>query len=300
MIGRRSTGTAEGRQGFGRGRFRTGAGSIVVYALLTALAAFMALPLVFLVNQAFKPAEELFLFPPRFFVRHPTLKNFHDLLASTNTMLVPFTRYLFNSLLVTASSVVLTVVSASLAAYAIAKHRAPGSGLLFTLVVSALMFAPHVTQIPRYMIVNSLQLVDTYWALILPALASPYALFLMKQFIEPLPDALLEAAKVDGASEWRIFWQLVMPMARPAWATLTILTFITAWNDFFTPLIFTHSEVMKTLPLALITVYGGPGQVARFGASQAATFLMTMPTIAMFIAMQRRVIQTMAYSGIKS
>lgn len=282
---------------YGRG-IDFGRAGIILF--VTLLAAFMSLPLVFMVNQAFKPVEELFLFPPRFFVRHPTLRNFQELLISTNTMLVPFTRYLFNSVLVTTASVALTVLSASLAAYAIAKHRAPGSALLFTLVLSALMFAPHVTQIPRYMIVNSLGLIDTYWALILPALAAPYGLFLMKQFIEQVPDALLEAARADGASEWRIFWSVIMPTARPAWATLTILTFIATWNDFFTPLIFTQSEVMKTLPLALITVYGGPGQVARYGASQAATFLMTVPTIAIFILMQRRVIQTMIYSGIKS
>lgn len=283
-----------------RARWRVGGSQVATYVGLTLLAAFMALPLVFMVNQAFKPAEELFLFPPRFFVRHPTTRNFHDLLVATNTMLVPFTRYVFNSIVVAGASVAFTVLSASLAAYAIAKHRAPGSGALFTLVVSALMFAPQVTQIPRYMIVNGLGLVDTYWALILPALAVPYGLFFMKQFIEPLPDALLEAARMDGATEWQMFWRVVMPMARPAWATLTAVTFIGTWNDFFTPLIFTQSEVMKTLPLALVTIYGGPGQVARAGAAQAATFLMTVPTVVVFVLLQRKVIETMAYSGIKS
>jgi ABC-type glycerol-3-phosphate transport system permease component len=214
---------------------------------------------------------------------------------------VPFTRYLFNSLFVTIATVTFGVVLSSMAAYPLAKYpRMPGAKLFFSIIVSALMFAPEVTQIPRYLIVDRLGMIDTYWGLIVPSLAGSYGLFLMKQFMEQLPIELIEAAKVDGASEWRIFWQIVMPLVRPAWITLIIFSFISTWNDFFTPLIFTRSEQMKTLPLIMSSIGGGPGVVARSGAVAAASMVVVLPTLIIFVLLQRYVMQTMAYSGIKS
>jgi ABC-type glycerol-3-phosphate transport system permease component len=261
----------------------------------------MVLPIVYMVSTALKPLEEMFVYPPRFFVRHPTLRNFADLLLALNALSVPFVRYLFNSLFVTVATVSASVVLSSLAAYPLAKYPyMPGAKLFFSIVVSALMFSPQVTQIPRYLIVDRLSLIDTYGGLIVPNLAGAYGLFLMKQFMEQLPIELIEAAKIDGASEWMIFWNIVMPLVRPAWITLIIFTFIGTWNDFFTPLIFTRSEQMKTLPLLMSSIGGGPGVVARSGAVAAASLVVTVPTLLVFVFLQGYVMETMAYSGIKS
>lgn len=265
---------------------------------LGVLALFMALPLVYMASTAFKPLDELFLWPPTFIVRRPVLDNFEGLIVATSALQVPFTRYIFNSGLVAFLSVAGIIILASLAAYPLAKHRdLPGRNVIFAVVVAALMFATEVTQIPRYVVIDALGLVDTYGALVLPQLASAYALFLMKQFMEQIPDELLEAARIDGAGDWRTFWRIVMPLVRPAWATLTIITFIATWNDFFSPLVFTRSEAMRTLPLAMATI--ASEGVARQGAAAAATLVTTLPPILVFILFRRRVVDTMAYSGIK-
>ncbi len=282
---------------FKRDRHQAG---IATYIGLTLLGGFMLLPLVYMVSTAFKPLEEMFLYPPRFFVRTPTLQNFSDLLVAINGLSVPFSRYFFNSLFVTICVTAGSVIVSSMAAYPLAKYpRMPGAKLFFNIVIATLMFAPEVTQIPRYLIVNQMHLIDTYAGLILPMLAGSYGLFLMKQFMEQLPVEVIEAAKVDGASEWAIFWQIVMPLVRPAWITLVLLSFIGTWNDYFTPLIFTRSEQMKTLPLVLSTLGGGPGVVARTGAVAAASLLVTLPTLILFLFLQKYVMETMAHSGIK-
>jgi ABC-type glycerol-3-phosphate transport system permease component len=271
------------------------------YAFITLLAMFTLLPIVYMVSTAFKPLEEMFLYPPRFFVRNPTMRNFAELLLAMDALSVPFVRYLFNSLFVTVVTVTAGLILSSMAAYPLAKYpNMPGGKLFFSIVISTLMFAPEVTQIPRYLIVDRLGLIDTYAGLILPVLAGSYGLFLMKQFMEQLPIELIEAAKIDGASEWQVFWGVVMPLVRPAWITLIIFSFIGTWNDFFTPLIFTRSEQMKTLPLIMSSIGGGPGQVARWGAVAAASLLVTLPTFIIFVLLQRYVMETMAYSGIKS
>jgi ABC-type glycerol-3-phosphate transport system permease component len=271
------------------------------YLIITLLALFTLLPIVYMVSTALKPLEEMFLYPPRFFVRHPTLRNFAELLLAIDALSVPFVRYVFNSLFVAAATVGASLVLSSMAAYPLAKYpRMPGGRLFFAVVISTLMFAPEVTQIPRYLIVDRLNLIDTYAGLIIPSLAGSYGLFLMKQFMEQLPVEMIEAAKMDGASEWAVFWKVVMPLVRPAWITLIIFSFIGTWNDFFTPLIFTRSEQMKTLPLAMSSIGGGPGVVARWGAVAAASLVVTVPTFVIFVLLQRYVMETMSYSGIKS
>jgi ABC-type glycerol-3-phosphate transport system permease component len=291
--------TTKGKNTFKR--LLTREASPAEYLMLTIMALLTLLPIVYMVSTAFKPIEEMFLYPPRFLVRHPTIRNFVELLLAIDSFSVPFTRYLFNSLFVAGVTVSGSLVLSSLAAYPLAKYpRMPGAKLFFAVIVSALMFAPEVTQIPRYLVVDRLGMIDTYAGLIVPSLAGTYGLFLMKQFMEQLPTELIEAAKVDGASEWRIFWQIVMPLVRPAWITLIIFSFIGTWNDFFTPLIFTRSEQMKTLPLMMSSIGGGPGIVARYGAVAAASLVITLPTLIIFVVLQRYVMQTMAYSGIKS
>ena len=272
---------------------------IGIYVLLTLMAAVMIMPMYLMVINAFKPLEELFLFPPRYYVMNPTLNNFTDLLIATGAAWVPFSRYLFNSLFITITVVSLHVLVACMCAYPLAKSRAPGVKLMFNLVVASLMFSPTVTNIPRYLIINRLRLIDTYWALILPAVAGSFGTFLMKQFLEQVPNELMEAARIDGASEWTMFWRLIMPMSRPAWATLIIFSWISSWNDEWGPLVFTRTEAMKTLPLAIHTMFSGSNAIARAGASAAAGLLQTAPTIILFLIMQKRVISTMAHAGIK-
>lgn len=271
------------------------------YLVLIPLALFSILPIVYVVSTAFKPLEELLLFPPPFFVRRPTMDNFQDLLLATNALAVPFSRYLFNSVFVTLTTVLLQVLICSMCAYPLSKARGlPGAGIIFAMIVAALMFAPQVTRIPQYLVVQRLGMIDTYWALIVPALAYSYGLFLMKQFMDNSVDmALIEAARIDGANEWTIFWRVVMPNVAPAWNTLLIFGFIQHWNDSFSPLVFTRSEAMKTVSVAMISLTNGPATVARLGAQSAAAFLMAAPTIIVFMLRQAKVIQTMASSGIK-
>lgn len=278
---------------------RVDTGGILLYLFLSVFGLLMLSPLVYMVSSALKPTSELFLFPPRFFVVNPTLKNFKDLLLATGTSIVPFNRYIFNSIVVSASIVIGGIVISALAAYPLSKHDMPFKKATFGLIIFALMFAPQVTQIPQFLVVSKLGLMNTYVALVLPYLAAPVSLFLMKQFLDQIPDALVEATRIDGANEWTTFWRIIMPMLKPAWATLGLFSFIGAWNDPWSATIYTTTESMKTLPLALQTLNGGLGVVARAGTVAAASLLMILPTIIVFVITQRMVLETMAHSGIK-
>ncbi|MBQ9964084.1 MAG: carbohydrate ABC transporter permease [Clostridia bacterium] len=273
-------------------------GKFVGFLMLTAVAAFMALPLVYVVTTALKPLNELFYFPPRFFVESPTLKNFKDLFLALDGLDVPFTRSLFNSVFVTVTVVILVIVLTCMAAYGLVKHKVPFSNLIFSLILMGMMFSPYVIQIPNYLIVNGLGMVNSYWALIIPKIAVAYNLFLVRQFVQQIPDAFLEAARMDGASEMTIFFKIVMPSLKPVVATLAVFSFVNNWNDFFTPLIFIQNEALKPLPLAMQMISSG-NSIARAGAVGAATFITVLPTVLIYVLMQKHVVDSMAYSGIK-
>lgn len=270
-------------------------GDLSLFLMLGVFGTFMALPLVFVVSNAFKPLDELFLFPPRFFVSNPTLANFSDLFHLMAGSWVPFSRYVSNTVFITLVGTVGHVIFASAAAYPLAKMRFPGSQLLFTVVVLSLMFSPKVTAIPNYMIMSWLGWIDSYSAIIIPAFASSLGLYLMKQFMEQIPDALLEAAKIDGASEYRIFWQIVMPLVKPAWLTLTILLFQMLWGTDGGN--FIYSEQLKTMNYALSQII--QGGIARAGAGAAVGLLLLSVPITLFIVTQSKIIETMASSGMK-
>ncbi len=276
--------------------------SCLLVFFLTLLAVFMALPIVYLTVTAFKPIDELYLFPPTFFTRRPSLSNFKSLLNSLNVSDVPFLRYAFNSLFVTVLNVLGAVIVCSLGAFGMVKQRPFGSGFLFSVIIAALMFPAAVTQIPNYLIVKSFGMLESYASLIVPKIAVAFNFFLMKQFMEQIPDTYLEAARLDGAGELKIYWKIIMPMMKPAWATLIVFSFISNWNDYLSPLLYiTNSPELKTLPLAVQMIAGGTGAAAitTAGAVAAATFCMTVPVIAVYLIMQRNVLNTMAYSGIK-
>lgn len=273
---------------------------IMLFLLLGSLVCFTGLPMVAMVSRALMSTEELYIYPPRIISHNPTLQNFSDLLTSLNASVVPFTRYVFNSIFTTVVTVVLSIVVCSMGAYGLTKHKPAGADAIFAVVLAALMFSTHVTQIPNYLVVNELGLVNSYWSLIIPKIAVAYNFFLVKQFCEQLPDSILEAARIDGGSEFYIFWKIAMPLLRPAWSTLAVFSFVNNWNDYFSPLIFIRSDALKTLPLALQTLAGGAGVVARAGTVGAATLITTLPAIIVFAFFRGRVMETMTYSGIKS
>ena len=192
---------------------------VMLYIIMIGLVVFTSLPLIYVICTAFKPLNELFIYPPRFYVKNPTSENFSDLFNSLSLSAVPFTRYIFNSLLTTTLTVFLTVTVCSMGAYGLAKHKPKGSNVIFAFILGALMFSPHVTQIPRYLVVNQLGLINNYAALIIPNIAVAYNFFLMKQFVEQFPTDLIEASRIDGAGEYRIFSGIVMPALKPAWCT---------------------------------------------------------------------------------
>ena len=272
------------------------ASRVLLYIFIGALVCFTALPLIYVVVTAFKPIDELLKFPPQFFVRKPTGQNFIDLVAAAGSASVPFLRNVANSVLIAAGNVLLTIVIGSMGAYSVAKMHLPFKNQIMSVVVAAMMFPATVLTIPTYMIVDGLGLINTYWSLIIPKVAGAFNFFMMKQFCEQIPVPILEAARIDGATELRIFRSIVFPFLSPAVATLVVFSFTNIWNDSSGDLIYITKEAMRTLPVAISSIGAG---LARQGAMTAATFIMTMPTIIIYTLMQRRVIETMAHSGIK-
>lgn len=280
-----------------RNKARSLWGDIIVWSLLSLLAAFMALPLVYVIVSAFKPFNEIFIFPPRFFVRNPTLNNFKNLFVLSSTLWVPFTRYIFNSVFVTLSATLLNVIFASMAAFPLAKRDFPFKNLIFSIVVLSLMFVPQVTFFPQYIILSRLGWLDSYAALIFPTVGSALGLFLMKQFMEQIPVSLLEASRIDGAGEMRILFTIVMPNVKPAWLTLSLFLFQDIWNNVVNQR-FIFSEEYKLLPAAISSIATG-NSIARVGVGAAAIVFLMIPPIIIFMLLQSRVLETMAHAGIK-
>ncbi len=274
---------------------RSRGGDMGIYIMLILFGLFFVMPLVYAISSAFKPLDEIYLYPPRFFVKNPTFNNFQDLLVVMSSSYVPFTRYVFNTVLTTLVGTVGHLLIGSMAAYVLAKYSFPGGKGFFNLCQSALMFNVYVLQIPTYLIMSGLGWVDTYLALIVPAFALPMGLFLMKQFMEQIPDALIEAAKIDGAREGRIYLQIVMPNVKPAWLTVTIFSVQNLWNQ--KGQVYIYSEEYKMLPYALQQIMSGG--VARAGVGSAATMVVMMVPIIIFIMAQSNILETMASSGIK-
>ncbi len=274
---------------------RSIAGDIGIYLMLLIIGFAMIFPLLFLVGSSLKPLDELFRFPPPVWPQHPTTDNFSDLFVTMGQSWVPFSRYLINTVLITAVGTFGHLVIASMAAFVLAKFEFPGGKMFFGVVTTCLMFSGYVTGIPNYLIMSRLGMIDTYWALILPAFAAPIGLFLMKQFMEGLPTALIEAATIDGAGKFRIFWSIVMPNVKPAWLTMIIFSVQSLWNTSAATVI--YSEAKKTLVYALQQIQAGG--IARTGQVAAANVIIVAVPILIFIFSQSRILETMASSGIK-
>lgn len=274
---------------------RSIAGDIALYVFLLLVAFVMAFPIIYAVSSALKPLDELFKFPPKIFAQNPTLDNFSDLFVTMGKSWVTFSRYLFNTVWITFAGTAGHLIIASMGAFVLAKYEFPGGQTFFKLVTVAMMFTGYVTQIPNYMILNKLGWIDTYWAIIIPAFASPMGLFLMKQFMEGLPTSLIEAAKIDGASEAMVFTKIVMPNVKPAWMTLIIFSVQALWNNKASTYI--YSEERKTLVYALQQIQAGG--IARTGQGAAVLVVVMVVPIAIFIFSESQILETMASSGLK-
>ena len=275
---------------------RSAGGDAGITVILTILGVFMFLPMVYAISQAFKPLDELWMYPPRFFVRQPTLKNFSDLFTLMNDSWVPFSRYIFNTVFTTLMGTFGHLFIASMCAYALAKIKFPGGKFAFKTIRMSLMFSSTVGGITSFMIMTALHLVDSYLAIIIPAWGATMGLYLMKQHMEStVPDTVLESARLDGASEIRTYWTIAMPMVKPAWLTLIILSFQGLWQQGAS--IYIYSEQLKSINYAIGQIMAGG--IKRSGASSASGVLMMMVPITVFVISQSNIIETMGSSGMK-
>ena len=284
------------KEQFKRSVPRSVGGDIGIYIILTIFGVIMVLPLVYAIAQSLKPLDELWVFPPRFFVVNPTFKNFTDLFKLMGDSWVPFSRYIFNTAFISVVGTAGNVLFSAYAAYAIAKIPFPGRNFLFKIVVYSLMFNSTVTGITNFLTMSILGWVDTYFAVIVPAFCTTFGLYLMKQFMETsVTDAVLESARLDGASENKIFWKIAMPMVKPAWITLIIFAFKDLWNSGAN--MYIYSEQLKTFNYAISQLV--TSGISRSGVSSAATVVMMIVPILVFVITQSNVIETMSASGMK-
>lgn len=278
-----------------RRKNRSLAMDIVLVVLLGGVGFISIWPLLYIINAAFKPISEIFLFPPRLFVQNPTMNNFFDLSVIIADLNVIFSRYVFNTVVITLLGTGGTVLIGSMAAFPLAKYKFPGSKFMSNAIVYSLMFNGTVTAIPNYIIMTRLHLVNSYWAVILPVIGGTFELYLMQNFIVQVPDELIEAAKIDGMSEYKIFFKIIMPLSKPAWITLIILSFQSFWGN--TGGTFLYSERLKPVSYMLSQVVSGG--IARTGAASAVTLVMMLVPIIVFVISQSNVLETMATSGLK-
>ena len=271
------------------------AGTVMIFIFLLVLGIFMILSVYLAVVMSLKPSQEWFIFPPKLYAMDPTLDNFRDMFRSADRLWVPFSRYVANSVLVTVSVTLAQCFTASMAAFVLAKGKFRGSKFLNSVIVVSLLYQSNVIYIVQYMVISKLGMIDTYLALILPNIATPVGVFLMRQSISQIPDAVIEAAKVDGAGMFRICWEVVMPNQKPALMTLVIFAFQAAWNIQSNTYVF--NESLKTLPTAV--AQAAASGIARQGVAMAAAVFMLIPPVIVFMAAQKNVIETMAHSGIK-
>ena len=276
---------------------RSRAGNLGILLFLLLICSFMALPMVYAIMQSLKPIDEIFLYPPRFYVKNPTLDNFSQVIVLAGSLWVPFTRYLFNSLFITTIGTSVYLIIAAMAGYSLAKGKFKGCATVAEIVTLTLLFRPEVTAIPAYFIVAKLGIIDTYWALLLPPLAGSMGVFLIRQFATAaIEDSTLEAARIDGASEYKIFASIVFPSIKPALLTTVIFTFQSMWNAAGTSQ-YIFSESLKELPTVLSTI--AAGGIARQGAASAVAVILMIPPIAVFLFTQSSIMETMTHSGMK-
>ncbi len=274
---------------------------IKIYLLILPMVLLTGIPIVFIIFHAFKPMEELFAFPPKFITTNPTLDNFRKLAKASRSAGIPISKYVFNSLFITATVVFGSLLFSTMAAYALSKLKFKGRNVMMQINQIALMFVSVAVMIPRYLIVNKLGMIDTYWAEILPLIALPVGLFLIKQFVDQVPDSLIEAAYMDGAKEWQIYLKVIIPLIKPAIATAAILVFQQVWTNLETSNYYINDDSLKSLAFYMNTLTSTTttNTVAGQGVAAAASLIMFLPNLILFCILQKNVMNTMAHSGIK-
>lgn len=269
------------------------------YFILVPLSIFMALPILYLFVSAFKPLDELLEFPPKFFVKKPTFQNFIDLFQRSGTTGLPIYRYLINSIIVTLAVTVLSVLIASMAGYVLSKKKFKIKSLLFEINTLSMMFVSCAVIIPRFIIITKIGIINTLFAHVLPLLAMPVGLFLVKQFIDEVPNDLIEAARLDGAGDFYIYTRIILPLIKPALVTVAILAFQTAWNNTETSSLYVNKEEYQTFAYYLSTLTNASNSISGAGVSAAAALIIFIPNLVIFIFLQSKVMDTMSHSGIK-
>ena len=270
-------------------------GTVMIFLFLLILGAFMVLPIWLMAVNSVKPVNEMFIFPPKWYTLNPTFDNFRDTYRVLGQMWVPFSRYVFNSIFVTVSVTVLQCIFASMAAFCLAKVKFPGSRFINAVIVLALLYNSNVIYLMQYMVMAQLHMINRISALILPAVASAMGLYLMRQSMTGVPDSMIEAAKVDGASLFTICWRIVIPNQKPALMTMAIFAFQGAWN--ITGGSVVYDESLKTLPTVI--QQAAAAGISRQGVTMAAAVILFIPPVLFFILAQSQVLETMAHSGIK-
>ena len=270
-----------------------------IYLMLSPMVLLSILPIMYIVFTAFKPIGELFAYPPKFYTLNPTWDNFRKLFEASEDTVFPLSMYLFNSVVSTLAVVLIGMIISLAAAYVLSKKRFRGRKLIFKMNTLSMMFVATAVSIPRYLIIKEVGLIDSFWANIIPMLAMPVGVFLLKQFVDQLPDEVIEAARIDGANDYQIVWRIVTPLVKPALATVAILLFQNSWNGMEASKMFINTESLKTFAFYMNTLSNSGNGVAGVGISAAASLLMFLPNVVLFILMQSKVMNTMAHSGMK-
>jgi len=276
---------------------RSVGGNIILFNLLAIMGLFTSIPMIYVFSNAMKPLDQLYQFPPPLFVVNPTLDNFVGLIQLTADYWVPISRYIFNSVFISAVATAGHVFLSSMAAYPLAKHNFPGKKAIQSIIVMSLLFTSAVTSIPQYIVMSRLKLLNTYFALIFPMFMSTLGLYLMQNFIVLLNDSMMESARIDGANEFRIYASIIMPNCKPAWLTLIIFSFQQIWRNDGN--LYLYDESLKTLPSLLGSIAAGSSNIARAGISAAASLILIIPPIVIFLLSQGSVVETMSTSGLK-
>lgn len=271
---------------------RRASGYVALYALLIALSVFMLVPFVFAVLGSLKPEPEVFAIPIRWLPSEPQWQNY----------VLPFQktvgRYFLNSVIVSGAQTLAPLVLCSMAGYSLAKFRYPGRNLAFIFILSTIMLPIQVTLVPTFLIIKDLGWVNSYAGLIVPGLATTFGTFLMRQFFLSIPSEYIDAARIDGAGELRIYWQIMLPMCRPALSALAVFSFTNSWNSFLWPLVVVNQDEMRTIPLGIV-FYIGEQRAPEYGQLLAVAVLASLPVLALFLVMQREFIRGAAISGLK-
>ena len=267
---------------------------MLVYVILLAGATFTLLPFIWIILTSFKPASEIVRMPPTFFPENWTFKSYLTIFTDPR---VPLARFYFNSTFVTLMRVFITLFSSSLAGFIFCKYRFWGKNVLFVLILAQLMVPFQVIMIPQYLILVKLKLIDNLWGLIIPGMVDAFGIFLMRQFIEVIPNEMIDAGRIDGASDFGIYWKIVLPQLGPSLAALGIFTFLAVWNDYLFPLIVITTTEKRTLPL-LLTWYSSQHST-RYDLTMAASVLVMLPVLLAYVIFQRWIVRGVALTGFK-